>query len=314
MIMTRRELELHTIDLNLLVALDALLSEVNVTRAAKSVGLSQSAMSHALRRLRELLGDPLLVRGAAGMTLTPRAELLGAPVRRGLIELRSALNVESEFDPASTRRQFVLGAPDYGQAGLLPRLWARIASDAPGLTIHVRSWQGTVGEYLEAGTIDVAVVANAGNLPGIMRRPLFTDRFVCVVRADHPRVTSELDLDTYLALDHILFSPDGTPRGIIDGILARTEQSRHVAVSVPHMLVALHMVARSDLILTSPAALLSGLTEMLGLRTLQPPLDLSDWTFKLVWHERYQHDPAHRWLREAIIEAASAEEASSRAT
>lgn len=312
--MARPEVELHKIDLNLLVALDALLAEESVTRAAKQVGLSQSAMSHTLRRLRELFGDPLLVRGSGGMKLTPRAQVLIGPVRRGLTELRSALNVETELDLATTRRTFVLGAMDYVQAGLLPRLWARISTAAPGVRIHVRSWAGTVGDLLEAGVMDVAIVPAPQPQPGLMRRELLKEGFVSAVRTGHPileRPAPELDLETYLGLEHILVNPGGEPRGVVDNSLEKLGLERHVAVCVPNALVALHMVARSDLIITCPRALLSGLSEMLHLRTFDPPLELPSWTFKLLWHERYQHDPGHQWLRNEIVIAAEAEQKSS---
>ncbi|HEU4537370.1 MAG TPA: LysR family transcriptional regulator, partial [Polyangiaceae bacterium] len=201
---TMHQIQLQDVDLNLLVALEALLAERSVTKAAARLGLTPSATSHALARLRATLGDELLVRARGGMAPTPRGEELLAPLRRALRDLGDLVRGGATFDPASARRELTLAMTDYVEAVLLPPLLERVAARAPGVTLRVRPLkQSDVALPLENGTFAIAVGASFDEAPGLRQQSLFTETMVCVCRQGHPRVRQELDLETYLALGHV---------------------------------------------------------------------------------------------------------------
>jgi DNA-binding transcriptional LysR family regulator len=302
---TVHDLDLAAIDLNALVVLDALLAERHVTRAAAKVGLSQSAVSHALARLRALLGDPLLVRGPRGaLVATPRAEAIAPALRQALDGVRTAIRGEPRFDPATVRRSFRIGTGDYAELILLPRLVARLAREAPGVDLWVVPVPDDTAAALAAGAIDLAIgVWGAPSWPaGLYQRGLFDEDFRCVVRAGHPATAQRLTLARFCELDHLLVAPRGTPGGTVDNQLAALGRTRRVAVRVPHFLIAPHVIAASDLVVTIATRLARLYAEPLGLELIAPPLDLPPFTVSMVWHERAHHDPGHRWLRERLVE------------
>lgn len=316
---------LARVDLNLIVALDALARERSVTRAARRMGVTQSAMSHTLRRLRELLGDPLLVRGRGGLVLTPRAEALAIPVRSGLATIRRALEARAAFDPRRAQRAFSLAAPDLFHALLLPPLLDRLRHEAPGVDLSVVAEDHrALAVQLETGDLDVAVLPHVDEeegaaAPGLMRRALLRDRFACLMRADHPilrakaghrrlrRDAARLKLEDYAKLSHILVSPQGEGPGVVDRALARRGLSRRVVLRVPSFVSALAIVGKGDLVLTAPTALSRLAPSPHAVASLPAPLALPGHTVHLLWHERFTHEPGHRWLRELIAEVASAE-------
>lgn len=313
---------LAAVDLNLLVALDALARERSVTRAAKRLGVTQSAMSHALRRLRALFADPLMVRGRGGMALTPRAEALVAPVRSGLVALGRALSDPDAFEPRSARRAFCLSSPDLFDALAVPPLLERARREAPGVDLAVVAPnERTLARRLETGEIDLAVVPRidtpraspwALEAPGLVCRTLFRDRFVCVLRAGHPalgagrdrRHEPRLSLERFVSLSHALVSPGGEGRGVVDLELERRGLGRRVALRVPNFYTALVAVAKSDLVLTAPSALRALWSSELPLVALRSPLALPRHSLNLFWHERFSNDPGHRWLRTLMTEVA----------
>jgi DNA-binding transcriptional LysR family regulator len=293
---------LAALDLNLLVILHALLAEGSVTRAAARVSLSQSATSHALTRLRQLLGDPLLVRQGPRLALTPRAVALMPALERGLGELDSAVSGEPPFHPATARRSFSLGMADYGQAVMLPPLLARLHREAPMIDLAANAFPD-VFERMDAGTMDMAVIPTAPLPSGFDSVKLFSDGFVCVVRRGHPTVRGpRLTLKRYLALDHVLVAPSGTSGSIVDTVLERQGAQRRVAVRLSNFLAAPIVVSQSDLIHTGPARLLRPLVARHSLRLLAPPLRLPGFDLHLIWHKRRTNDPGHAWLRELIVE------------
>lgn len=295
---------LRDLNLNLLLSLDALLREVNVTKAAHRLGVTQSAMSHSLRQLRELLGDPLLVRGKGGMVLTPRAAQLAVPLRQGLTILERALLEEPAFDPLAARRRFVLAAGDLVAVRVLPKLLEITAAEAPNVDLDVRSFElGRIEQQLESGEMDVLLALLPDQGSGLRTKKLFTEGFACVVRDGHPTVRRRLDLDRYTALPHLLISPRGEGAGTVDTALALLGRRRRIALRVSWFLTAPLLVATSDLILTAPRTLAEQFAKAHGLRVLEPPLELPTFDVHLVWHERWEEDPAHRWLREAVVRA-----------
>lgn len=297
------------VDLNLLLALDALLAERHVTRAAARLGVSQSAASHALARLRELLGDPILVRGRRGVMLpTPRAAALAPAVSRALDDLALALRRPEPFDPATARRTFHLGASDYAELAVLPRLAARIAAAAPHVDLFVRSVPADMHAALAAGDVD-AILAPARPTDlgaGCYQRVLLAETFVCAMRRGHPAAGRTLTLDRFCALDHLLIAPRGTYGGYVDDALAARGRRRRVALAVPHFLIAPHVLVTTDLIATLAARVARTFAAAHGLAIVRPPVELPAFSLHLVWHERTHGDDAHRWLRDQIAAVATA--------
>ena len=295
---------LGAVDLNLLVVLDAILAEGSVTRAARRVGLTQPAMSQALARLRKLFDDPLFVRTPRGMVATARAADLASPVRRALAEIDRALASRSTFDPRTAKRAFTLAALDYAELVILPPLLHRLARGAPGIDLRVRALrQVDIEEELETGTVDLGIAVLApGDEPALYGQKLFGERFVCVARADYPKLGATLSLAEYAALDHALIAPRGRPGSVVDAELAKHGLARRVALVVPHFAVAPLVVARSDLVLTVPHHVARTFVDLLPLRIVPPPLDLPGFDVVQLWHERQQQDPAHVWLRGIVLD------------
>lgn len=299
---------LRQLDLNLLRALDALLVERHVTRAAARLALTQSAASRALARLREALGDPLLVRGPSGALLpTPRAEQLGPVVRRALEELAAAWRGEA-FEPRTARRRFTLTGADYAELVLLPGLTARLAELAPGVQLAFLSMPHELPGALASGAVDALLAPPGPGAPagaGFYQRPLFDESFVVAMRAGHPAATGKLTLDRFCNLSHLLIAPRGQPGGAVDDALAALGRRRHVAVSVPHFLVAPHVIAASDLVITMAMRMVAAFSSMFELVTRPPPLPVPGFSIHLQWHERTHADAGQRWFREQVAHVAA---------
>jgi DNA-binding transcriptional LysR family regulator len=299
--------ELAGIDLNLVVALDALLAERHVTRAATRLGLTQSAASHALRRLRDLLSDPLLVRGARGVLFpTPLAERLAPLIRRTLADLAGALRGQM-FEPATSRHVFRVGASDYVEHTLLPRLVARIAKLAPSIDLWVHPYRDWGDEELASGQLDIVLgpPRRTARPAGSFEKVLFDESFTTVLRARHPATRGKLTLATYCELTHILVAPRGTPGSLVDDALADVGRSRRVGLAVPHFLVVPQIVATTDLIATLPTRIADIFATPTGLVMRPPPVTIPRFQIAAAWSERIQHDPPQRWLREQVLAVAA---------
>ena len=294
--------KLSALDLNLLVVLQALLEERHVTRAADRVGLSQSATSHALSRLRELYKDPLLVRSGRRLDPTPRAVELLPQLSRGLGELGATLSGARAFEPSTAQRSFSVGMADYAQALLVPPLLGALTARAPNIDISVSGYPN-ISERLDDGSLDLAVMPTSDLAKGLSSQPLFDDGFTCMVRKGHPEVKgARLTLARYLSLRHVLVSPSGQGSSYVDTELTRRNLTRRVALRVSSFLIAPQVVAESDLISTGPTRLLRSLSTRYPIRLYAPPLRLPRFALKLVWHSRLDHDPAHDWLRRQVTE------------
>ncbi|MBX3264602.1 MAG: LysR family transcriptional regulator [Labilithrix sp.] len=301
------EVHLERLDLNLLVALRALLAERHVTRAAARVGLTQPAMSHALARLRAALDDPLLVRTRSGMTLTARAAELAEPLERALADLSRLLAPPGAFEPARSSRTFRVATSDYVELVLMPAVLARVWREAPNVVVKLRTLGRHGIEELDAGQVDVALGPLAAlERVSVLAQRVLRERFVCVVRGDHPAVGRRLSLDRFLSLPHALITPRGESGGIVDTALARLGARRRIAVEVPHFLVAPFLVEKTDVVLTLAERVARALAPSVRLRILSPPreLDLPGFDVSLVWHERDRADPAHAWFRGLIADVA----------
>jgi DNA-binding transcriptional LysR family regulator len=291
-------------DLSLLATLDALLQEGSVTKAARRLGLSTPGMSHALARVRERLGDALLVRAGQSMVLTPRAEALRPRVRSLVEEAARMLAPEQPFSARELRRTFVLHTSDYVLTLLGPALDQVVHAEAPSVDLRFVPNTADDSAPLREGGADLAI-GIYGELPPELRiRQLITDRFVCVVRQDHPLERQRLSLDQFLRLEHVQVAPRGRPGGYIDDVLRERGLERRVARAVPYFMTGLMLTARTDYVLTISERLARSLAPQLGLRILEPPLTLQPYALQLVWHPRMDGDAGHRWLREALVRAA----------
>lgn len=295
-------MNLTDIDLNLLVLLDVLLRERSVSRAAKRLGIRQPALSKSLERLRGMLADPLLVRTGGGMVPTPRALELEAPLRRLLEELRTAIAPRTGFDPATTTQSFRIATTDYAALALVPGIVGRVRREAPSAELVVRNARfGELLDDLREGVVDLYV--------GLLSRPpealyasrLFTDRFVCLVRGDHPSVGARLTLKQYIELPHLLVSPVGGGFvGWVDHELMRLGVKRRIVLSLQHFLVAPHVVCESDLIVTLPEHVARKAAAGLPVRMLSPPIKVPTLYVRQFWHARTHQAAAQRWFRALI--------------
>ncbi|PNA07123.1 LysR family transcriptional regulator [Pseudomonas sp. FW305-BF6] len=291
--------DLRRIDLNLLVILDALLGEQHVTRAAERLHLSQPAVSHALARLRDLLGDPLLVRAGSGLVPTARALELAAPLAETLAQVQSLL-APNTFDPASARRTFRLAMSDYGAALILPGLIRTLRAEAPGIDLQIShaSREGMV-EGLLNGDIDLAAGV-LPELPGELRSmPLFKERYVCLLDRHSLPADGQLDLPTYLSRPHVLLEMRGSGTPEIERTLTALRERRRVAISLPHWSVAPRFISGTDLILTVASRALNEVADE-SLIVLPPPFEIAPFTFVSAWHKRRGGDQALNWLNRRI--------------
>lgn len=295
--------DIKTTDLNLLKAFVALLDSRSVTRAADQLGLTQPAVSGMLARLRELFDDPLFVRTQRGVIPTPRAEMLAEPVRSALAIIQSVL-VPQDFDPGTAGLTVSLAATDYAQKAVVLPLLATLRRDAPGIRIAVRPVDTEhLARQMESGLVDMALITPEMARDTMRSRHLFDETYVCVMRDNHPAAGKAMDLDLLCTLDHGIMSHDGTQfRGATDEALARMGRSRRVVASVPSFMVLIEMIRRSDMMALLPRRLVA---EMTGLHITEPPLAVNGFSKLLTWHERLQHDGAHRWLRDRIVALAS---------
>jgi DNA-binding transcriptional LysR family regulator len=299
------EIRLSDVNLNLLVALEALVTEGSVTRAAARIGVSQSAMSHTLRQLRELFDDPLLVRGKGGMVPTPRAEAAVLPLRRGLGELRAALARQAAFDPMASRRTIRVATADGMAVALVPGVLRILRVEAPHVDLDIVPLERrTIAEQLDTAQVDLAIGAGFPSVSGLRTRKLLDEHFVCLVAADHPCVREELSLEMWAKLPHALVGTGAGGPGVVDRALAEIGMSRRVALRVRSFLAAPLIVARSHLVLTLGAGLARPFLDVLPLRVFPPPVELPHFALRAVWHERYGHEPALAWFRGVVLRAA----------
>ena len=294
-------MNLSSLDLNLLVALDALLLEANVSRAAMRVGLSQPAMSHALQRLRDMLGDPLLVRAGARMELTPRAHALRGPLAQALDQVRG-LFIPDDFDAGRSERRFRLMMPDLAVELLVPPLMEKIGASAPNVRLDIVPWRGPAIFTAEfARTIDLVIsIGNA--FKGFHRQLLYTDRDALAVRRGHPIGTKLSRRDIFLKAPHIAVVIRGQNEDLIDGWLRTKGIERPIALTVPGYIEALHVAARTDLVAFVPGRLIAALAKPLSLVAVTPPLDPGIDEQFMFYPTRAQFDPGSIWLRQLMLQ------------
>ncbi len=297
-----RYMNMTDLDLNLLRAFDAIATEGSVTVAGERVGLSQPAMSNALARLRQVFDDPLFVRTPRGMRPTPFAQQLAQPVREALRLIQGALQQHAGFDPKSSANTFRFSMSDIGEMVFLPGLLERVKRDAPGVKIEaVRIPIKDVHAALEAGEIDLAVGFLPGLTTGILQQSLFSEHYVCMLRADHPRIGAKISAKQFREAAHVLVSYVGTGHQVIEETFIQEGLSERIAARVPHFLVVPMILARTDLIVTVPSRIAALFAQLGNFKVLKLPIGMPSFEVRLHWHQRFHQDPANRWLRESMV-------------
>ena len=309
-------MNLGRVDLNLLVYLDVLLRERNVTKAANHLGLSQPAMSNGLKRLRELFDDPLLVRTRDGMTPTERAEKLQPQIRAILSNIDNALQSQKEFDAASTQRVYRIMASDYAESTLVPHILSRLREEAPGITLDIMTPSDVSFDVVEQGKVDL-VINRFDSLPqSFHQKRLWQDSFSCLLCANNP-LNTEFTLERYLEAQHVWVSKTGMGVGVgvdpddvrrlgwVDSALAKQDKTRQITVFTRHYQAAMLLAEQSDLIVTLPSKAAALQKDNPRVVIKSPPFAIPKFELKLAWSGLLQHNLAHQWMRRLIIEVAA---------
>jgi len=301
------EIDLSRADLNLLVLFEVVLDERHVGRAAERMSLTPSAISHGLGRLRRLLNDPLFLRTPKGVVPTARAMELAAPIADILAGVRSVVATAEPFDPATSSRRFTIGAPDGVSAVVIPPLLAGLRSGAPRVDISVkqllppraavtseRAWQSAFAE-LEARAIDIAIVPFEGTPPRFVERTLYGEDFVVASRVGHPYARKP-SLERFCRMQHLLVSLSGDAHGFVDEMLAKRGLSRRIALTVPNFMMALALIAETDLIAALPRRLVAMHAARLGLASTEAPLPFRRDRIQAVVSKAAMMDAGVAWL------------------
>lgn len=307
-IMQNMHLDLRKLDLNLLLVFNALYQQRSVTVAAHELALSPSALSHALARLRQALGDELFVRLDNQMQPTLRADQIAAPISAALAQLSTGLSLRQRFDPATSQRNFVISASDYTAFAILPRLISRLQQVAPNITLRIiNTSQKLAIAELAAGHIDFALGYDEERTPlppGLEEFDWLQDDYVAIASQHHPLIKRKLTLKTYLQARHVVVTPWNESRGVMDYVLDGMALQRQVAVQLPNVLVAPFIIASSELIMTLPRHAATTLTQAAGIAIYAAPFAIPPYTLKVYSHSKYARSDAHLWLRGLMKEVA----------
>ncbi|MBI5515835.1 MAG: LysR family transcriptional regulator [Deltaproteobacteria bacterium] len=292
-------------DLPLLAALDALLSERHVTRAARRLGITQSSMSHHLARLRLRFGDALLVRAGRAMALTPRAEAMAGPLREALDAVRRAVADADPFDPATTSRTFTLATPDL-LAPALPDLLAAMNAAAPGAGLRALAQPVDAPAALASGACELLLGAAPASAPGVVLKRLGAIHWCVLARRGHPAFAGRLTVAAWERYPHVVVRSGNASPNRVARALEGAGVKRRVGVAVPGFLAAPWVVARTDMLFTAPRELVGEVVRALDLVMLDPPVALPAIPVAAMWHERVDGDAGHRWLRGVVVKALKA--------
>ncbi len=296
-------MELHELDLNLLVVFNELLAERRVSKAADKLGVSQPAVSNSLAKLRRLFDDELFLRTPRGMEPTPYAEQLADSVGYALSMIHSGINQRTEFEPSSAERGFTIGVTDIGEIYFMPRLIERLRREAPHVALStVRNTATTLHDDLESGKVDLAI----GLLPqlkaGFFQRRLFSQSYVCLMRRGHRLDKKRISLSEYGGAEHLVVVSAGTGHGKVDELLQRSGVERTIRLTVPHYVSVGHILQASDLVAAVPERLADRLLEPFGLVKVPHPAKLPEVAINVCWHAKYHRAPANRWLRGILFD------------
>jgi DNA-binding transcriptional LysR family regulator len=296
-------MDLRRFDLNLLVIFNQVLLDRSVSVAGEKLGISQPAVSNALKRLREELKDDLFLRTSRGMEPTPYAMHLAEPVVYALNAIQGALFKRDEFDPASSKRTFHLAVTDIGEMYFMPPLMDALASLAPHIQINTqRVSAGNPKEDMESGTVDLALGLQPKLQAGFFQRRLFRQRYVVMFRRNHPVAKSPMSLRQVTELEHVRVVASNTGHGEVDGLLDAAGIQRRMRLAVPHFIAVGHILQSTDLIATVPERFAERCVQPFGLTISRHPAKLPEIAINLFWHARFNRDPANMWLRQLIVD------------
>lgn len=308
-------MDLHAVDLNLLVVFQHLYNARRVSRVAEALGVTQPAVSNSLARLRKLFNDELFIRTSRGMLPTPMATELAEPVAAALDALHGVFNHQLAFDPATSQRAFQIAMTDIGEVHFLPKLMHALGERAPGITVStVRNTAVNLREEMAAGQVDLAV----GHLPDLsaefFQRRLFRQKYVCMFRPGHPldRVTTSarskktstarMTREDFERSEQVMVVAAGTGHGQVDEFMARAHVQRNIRLRVPHFVALADILHATDLIATVTEKFAQRSAQHFGLRYVDHPLDIPDVQINLFWHARYHREPASQWMRTLLFE------------
>jgi len=296
-------IEPHHIDLNLLSVFQEVYRARQISSAARRLGLTQSAVSNALARLRRTFGDELFVRTATGMQPTPLAEQMAEPVGAAMAQVALALNRPSRFDPASSTRRFTLAMTDVGEVYFMPALIERCRALAPQVQLSaVRAAGIALKEEMECGRVDMAIGPFENISEALYQRLLFRQPYVSMLRRNHPLTSAPVTLERFLAAEHLLVDTAESPYDRINQLLARAGVGASARFRVPHFTAVPYIVGASDLVVTVPQKLAERAAGPFGLEWIIPPLELPALQTNIFWHRRFNQDPGNQWLRTLIAE------------
>ena len=297
-----RQTNIRNFDVNTLVALEVLLREKHISRAASLLGMSQPAMSRALARLRVLLDDELLVSSGRGLDLTPRAEALIEPLH-GVLSSIEHLVQFPEFDPANVSAEIRIAMLDMEMQLFVPHLVAMVRKKAPGLRVRILQMIGGDFSVLDDNVADYVITALDSSGARYHRRRLFSDHHVTVCRPSlAKRLNNKLELQQFVELEHGLVSPEGRGEGLVDRALSSLGLERNVVLHIPHFLLVPHVCKTTDILFTIPSRIASQMKSTPRVAIMEPPLETNDANFYTYWHARHHHDPMHVWLRNLLFE------------
>jgi DNA-binding transcriptional LysR family regulator len=296
-------MELKDLDLNLLLVFNQLLAKRRVALVAETLGMTQPGVSNALKRLRVLLGDELFLRTSRGMEPTPYAARLAEPIGYALSTIYQSLNEVSTFDPLTSTRKFKLGMTDIGEIYFLPKLMETLAQHAPGVTVStIRNTAVNLQDEMESGHIDLAI----GLLPqlksGYFQRCLFKQRYVCMFRNGHALDKPDLTVAQFEQADHVVVVSGGTGHGIVDQSIERLGVKRNVRLTVPHFVAVGHILSTSNLVATVPERFAMKCVAPFGLKYVDHPMALPEVGINVLWHAKFNREPANQWMRSLIFD------------
>ena len=296
-------IEPSSIDLNLLSVFQEVYRERQISAAARRLGLTQSAVSNALARLRRTFGDELFVRTAHGMQPTPLAQQMAEPIGAAMAQVALALSQRSRFDPATSGRRFTLAMTDVGEVYFMPVLIERCRAVAPNVEIaSIRANGLTLKDDMETGRVDLAIGAFEDVSEALYHRALFRQRFVSMFRKDHPLAKGKVDLERFVAAPHLIVDAAQSPYDRINGLLEKAGVTAGARFRVPHFTAVPYIVSTSELVVTVPQKLAESAASPFGLKWIEPPLALPTLQTNVFWHRRFNHDPGIQWLRGLIAD------------
>lgn len=294
---------LRQLDLNLLLALDVLIEEANVTKAAEKLNMSQSAMSYSLKRLRSLLDDPILIRTSRDMEVTPYAREISVAIRQVLTDIQNTLLVKEPFNPSTADEDFRIATSDYVEVALGGNLLQNLIDQAPGIRVRINSIdRGVILEALDNDRIDLFIGVDLPRKNWHIKQELYAEEFVCVVNRDF--TINEMSLEAYLQRSHVLVSFRDDFQGAADQFLASQNLTRNVIWSTAHFMAVPFLIEHSDCVALLPRRVAHKCAQSMGLKLLPPPIDLTGFRVSMFWHQRNTNLPQHQWLRRQVMEAA----------